>query len=52
MMVHNELAKPMTIDSFHKYNPDWEIIITTKQSPPEMGKNTFAQIIQGSGLIP
>jgi hypothetical protein len=32
----------LTVVSFHKYNPDWEIIVyLTKQSPRELGKNTF-----------
>jgi len=42
----------MTIDSFHKYNPDWEITVyLTKQSPAEMGKNTFVPDYTGPDYL-
>lgn len=32
----------LTVISFHRQNPDWEIIVyLTKQDPEELGKNTF-----------
>lgn len=37
-----------TILSFHKYNPDWEIIIyRTKQKNEELGVNTYVSVYEG-----
>jgi hypothetical protein len=37
-----------TVLSFHKYNPDWEIIIyRTKQTNDELGENSYVPIYDG-----
>jgi hypothetical protein len=37
-----------TILSFHKYNPDWEIIVyRTKQTSEELGVNTYVPVYNG-----
>lgn len=42
----------LTIDSFHKYNPDWKITVyLTKQSPSEMGKNNFVPDYTGPDYL-
>lgn len=42
----------LTVESFHKYNPDWKITVyLTKQSPSEMGKNTFVPNYTGPDYL-
>ena len=42
----------LTVESFHKYNPDWKITVyLTKQSPSEMGKNTFVPDYTGPDYL-
>lgn len=42
----------MTIESFHKYNPDWKITVyLTKQSPSEMGRNNFVPDYTGPDYL-
>lgn len=43
----------LTIISFHKYNPDWEIIVyLTIQSPKDMGENKFVPEYTGPDWLP
>ena len=44
----------LTVVSFHRYNPDWEIIVyLTKQNADELGQNTFVPDYTGPDyLIP
>ena len=42
----------LTVESFHKYNPDWKITVyLTKQSPLEMGRNTFVPDYTGPDYL-
>lgn len=42
----------LTVESFHKYNPDWKITVyLTKQSPSEMGRNTFVPDYTGPDYL-
>ena len=42
----------LTVISFRKYNPDWEIIVyLTKQSPQELGKNIFVPDFTGKDRL-
>lgn len=46
------LLQVFTVVSFHKYNPDWKIIVyLTKQHYTELGANTFVPDYTGKGYF-